>query len=112
MSYVTPDMKNLTVPQVVLILGLSLIIMSGVVVLAVTGKDVASIFGALATLGLAIAAALGVNIKQTLDQVKDISNGRLTEAIQASRDILEDNKALHNKIAELSLQIPNEDQKL
>lgn len=98
MSYAVPEMKQVTVQQVVLILGLAAIMMAGVIILALNGQDVGAIFGALATLGFAVATALGFNLKHTMDQVKDISNGRLTQ-------MLDENKALNERVATLAMMM-------
>lgn len=93
-----PEMKQVNVPQVVLILGMSLILMAGVVILAVNNKDVGAILGAVAAVGLGVAAAFGMTLNHKVDQVKEMTNGRMTE-------VMADNKALNEKVAALSMLI-------
>jgi hypothetical protein len=104
-SYVVPEMKQVTIPQVILVLGLALILMAGVVTMALAGLDVVAILTGLVSVALVVAAMFGVNLKNTVDQVKDISNGRLTEALDHSKTLAQDNKELHEKIASLSMLI-------
>jgi hypothetical protein len=98
-TYAAPEMKPVTTQQVVLILGMSAILMAGIVVMALSHIDVLAILGGVATISIAVMAALGLNLKHTVDQVKEISNGRLTA-------VLADNKELHEKVAALSLLTP------
>lgn len=96
-------MKTMTWPQVVLILGLSLMLMSSVTWLALAGKDVAAIYGAVGTVVLATATAFGVNIHNKLGEVREATNGRLTE-------VLEQNQSLQRQVTALALQVqPKED---
>ena len=104
MPYVEPVMKSLTWPQVVLILGLSLMLMTSVTWLALAGRDVAAIYGAVGTVVLAIAAAFGVNIHNKLGEVKDVANGRLTEALEQQR-------ILQRQVTAMALQVPTREDK-
>lgn len=105
-------MKQVTTAQVVLILGLATIVATTVVVLALSGLDPVVILTGITT---AAATMFGVagwakakqvdqtlsQVNQNVDQVKDLSNGRLTE-------VMEDNKRLHDQIAALSILVqPN-----
>ncbi len=91
-------MKQISWPQAILTLGLALILMAGVVVLALNDKDVGAILGAVAAVAVVVMSGLGFNLKHTLDQVKDISNGRMT-------DLLEDNKRLNERVTALAMNI-------
>jgi hypothetical protein len=95
-STLEPTVRQVTVPQVILILGLSAIMMTGVIILSLNGQDVAAVFGTLTTLGVLAAGALGVNVSKKLDQVKEISNGRLTE-------ILEKNQKLQDQVTAMAM---------
>lgn len=98
------EVKQVTIPQVVLVLGLTLILMTGIVTMALAGLDVVAILSGLVTMALVVATLFGINLKNSVDQVKDISNGRLTE-------MLDHNKELNEKIASLSMLIPPPDKK-
>lgn len=103
--YATPPMKNLTTQQVVLYLGLALIGMTGVVVLALAHQDVGAIFTSLAVVFGLIMGALGINLKHSMDQVKDISNGRLSEQI-AKNDTLNDKiAAMNDKLTAMAVLV-------
>lgn len=110
-SYVVPEMRQITIPQVILILGLAFILMTGIVIMALAGLDVVAILSGLVTVGLVVATLFGINLKHTVDQVKDISNGRLTEAHNDVRALAQDNKELHEKIASLSMLMAPPDNK-
>jgi hypothetical protein len=101
-SAVEPPMKQITMPQVILILGMAFIVMTGVVILAVFDKDVGSILQAITTMAVILLGAFGIHQNAKLDQVKDIANGRLTE-------VIEDNKRLNDRVAALALLVPPAD---
>lgn len=96
-------MKQVTTPQVILILGSAFIIMSAVVLLALFDKDVSAILQAVTTFAVVLLGGLGIHQSAKLDQVKDVANGRLTE-------IIEDNKRLNDKLTALALLVPNQQQ--
>lgn len=104
-------MRQITIPQVILILGLAFILMAGVVIMAVAGLDVVAILSGVVGVAMVVATLFGINLKQTVDQVKDISNGRLTEALDSARTLAQDNKELHEKIANLSMLMAPPDTK-
>lgn len=91
-------MKTLTWPQVAMILGLAALLLTSVTILALAGKDVAAIYGAVGAIVIAVAAAFGVNIHNTLGQVKEVANGRLTQALEQNQD-------LQNQVTALALRI-------
>jgi hypothetical protein len=101
---VAAEMKNVTPPQVVLILGLSVILATTVIWLAAIGLDVVGIMSGLAPVVLLMAGAFGwakVNdLKRDSTEIKQLSNGQLLE-------LREDNKQLHERIAQLSMLIPS-----
>lgn len=108
-SYVAGEMKNPTGAQVCLILGLAAILASSVLGLAALDKDVVTILTGIAAVAITIAGAFGWvkanqlsrslnQVTESVDQVKEISNGRLT-------DVMNDNKALHEKMTALALLV-------
>ncbi len=110
-----PEVKNPTGPQVCLILGLALILAGSVVGLAALGKDVITILTGVAAVAITVAGAFGwakanqlsrglTQVSDNIDQVRDISNGRLTE-------VLDDNKRLHEQITALAIRIQPPEQK-
>jgi hypothetical protein len=99
-SLVAAEVKNVTPPQVVLILGLSVILATTVIWLAAIGLDVVGIMSGLAPVLLLVAGAFGLakvnDLKRDSTEIKQLSNGRLDE-------LREDNKQLHERIARLSM---------
>lgn len=104
-----PEMKDVTPSQVVLFLGLALILATTVVVLALSGLDPAVILSGIATSVVTLGGAFAwktardvtsslKQVNQGVEQVKDLSNGRFTE-------VLDDNRALHQQVAALSLLV-------
>lgn len=104
------ELRSVTSAQVCLILGLSLIGAATVVGLAALGKDVVTILTGVGAITLAIAGAFGWTKAQQLtrgisqvntnvDHVKEISNGRLTEA-------LDEVKSLNVQLAQAMLRTP------
>jgi len=117
MSNAADEMKNPTGAQVCLILGLAVILAGSVVGLAAMDKDVVTILTGVAAVAITIAGAFGwakanqlsrsmTQVTESVDQVRELSNGRLT-------DVMNDNKALHEKLTSLAmlLQPPPPDQK-
>lgn len=109
MSSVASEMKQVSSQQVCLILGIALILAGSVVGLAAMDKDVGSILAAVAAVAITVAGAFGWakanqlsrdmgTVNQNMDHVKEVSNGRLTQ-------VLEENKALNEKITALALLI-------
>lgn len=74
-------MKNVTWPQVVLVLGMVLFLMTGGVILVILDKDLTIIMSITALLAVPILSALGVAVYQKVDQVKEVSNGALSQAL-------------------------------
>lgn len=91
-------MKNLNWQQIVLFLGITFMLLAAVVILALAGKDVATIFGAVGAVVIAVATAFGVNIHNQLGQVKELTNGRMT-------DVINQNKDLQNQVTALALRL-------
>lgn len=96
-------MKQVTPPQVCLILGLALILAASVVGLAAMNKDVGSIFAAVGAVLITVAGAFGyakaTQIQKDVSQVKELSNGRVT-------DLMDDNKKLHEQLTAMAILIP------
>jgi hypothetical protein len=109
MSSAVAELKAVTGPQVCLILGLALILAGSVVGLAALGKDVVTILTGVAAVAITVAGAFGWakanqlvrnfnEVSNSVDQVKELSNGRLTE-------VLDDNKKLHEQITALAMLV-------
>lgn len=107
MSASASEMRNPTGAQVCLILGICVILAGSVVSLAALNKDVGAIFAAVGAVIITVGAAFGWakasqlqkdlgQVHQSVDVVKDISNGRMTQ-------LLEDNKDLHEKLTALAM---------
>ena len=103
------EMRSLTTPQVVLILGMSTLVSTVIIWLAIIGKDPVDIFTGLAPILLGVAGAFGwakVNeLKRGVDEVKEQGNGRLTKLQDDNQALREDNKILHERVSALSLLI-------
>lgn len=74
------DMKQVSWPQVALVLGVIICLVTGVCVLAITDKDPAIILSLAGIIAVPVLGAFGVAVYQKLDQVKEITNGNLTRA--------------------------------
>ncbi len=94
-----PEVKTLSWSMIVLVLGITLLLLSAVVILALAGKDVATIFGAVGAVVIAVGTAFGWSIHQQLGQVKEVANGRMT-------DVINQNKELQNQVTTLALRLP------
>lgn len=79
-------MKQVTWAQVTLILGVCTLLLTAVVILAAWERDVSSILTAVALVFATVLSVVGVDAKNKidhkLDQVKDVANGRLTDALE------------------------------
>lgn len=98
MPYGEPQVKTLSWSMIVLILGIAFMLLAAVVILALAGKDVATIFGAVGAVIIAVGTAFGWSIHQQLGQVKEQANGRMT-------DILNQNKDLQAQVTALALRV-------
>jgi hypothetical protein len=110
------EMKNITPPQVCLILGLAIILAGSVVGLAALGKDVVTILTGVAAVAITVAGAFGwakanqlsrdlSQVNDNVDHVKELSNGRLTE-------VLDQNRKLQERVTQLAILVqPGEDKK-
>jgi hypothetical protein len=82
-----------------------LFMVTGTVILAITGHDVSAVKDLAVLIGLPVLGAMGVNAYQNLsgsmEQVKDTSNGRMTEMVNMVKD-------LHAQVTLLALQVPTE----
>ena len=72
---------SLTTQQVVLTLGLSLILATTIIILAVLKADIAAILGSVASVMVFVAGAFGLSkvnaLTKDVGEVKDLSNGRV-----------------------------------
>jgi hypothetical protein len=100
-------MKQVTKEQVILILGMMMILVTGVCLLAILDKDPTIILTITGLLAIPVLGALGVAVYQKLDQVKEVSNGNLTRAhdmldkhTQQTADALAANTAVLSKLVE------------
>lgn len=73
-------MKQVSWPQVALVLGVIICLVGGVCVLAVTDKDPAIILTLAGIIAVPVLGAFGVAVYQKLDQVREVTNGNLTRA--------------------------------
>lgn len=94
-----PPMKHFTWPQVALILGITCMVLTAVVILAALDKDVGAILGAVGIAMGVLFAALGINTANKVDQVKELTNGRISEILNMVKDLQDSNTAI-------ALQVP------
>lgn len=98
---------KVTWPQVTLILGITLIYFTAIVVLTKLDVDAQSVMTTCVVLLLGLLGALGFRnqseVTQKLDQVKDLSNGRI-------REVMEDNRRLQRRVEELAMRLPPDKQ--
>jgi protein-S-isoprenylcysteine O-methyltransferase Ste14 len=98
MPYQTPPKTSLTWPQAVVILGLAFMLLTAVTILALAGRDVTAILGAVGTVVVMVAGLFGLTIHNKLDRAENIANGRLTDA-------LEQNAKLQEQVRQLALMV-------
>lgn len=103
-------MRDITWRQIVLVLGLTGMLLFALLILTQEGKDAGSILGAFSVVLLAILAVFGNNASKNIDnkmeqvgskidEVKDLSNGRLTEALNTVNE-------LHAQVVQLAMRMP------
>lgn len=104
------DVKPVTGPQVCLILGLAAILAGSVVGLAAMNKDVGSIFTAVAavliTVGVSFGWAKANQLSRDVTHVKETTNGRMTEQIEANRELNKANEELNRQLQQAMLRLP------
>lgn len=96
------DLVNpkLSWPLVVLVLGLAAMLLGTVTFLSIKQQDVVSILASVGSLVVLIAGLFGYNnLTHKVEQVHDISNGRLTQ-------LMEENKNLQTKLQAMALAMP------
>jgi len=75
----------------------------GAVVLSALGKDLASFTNLVLLIGIPVLGAMGVGayqqISTSMDQVKEVNNGRMTDMLTMIKD-------LHAQVTSLALRIP------
>lgn len=109
MSASASEMRNPTAAQVCLILGICLIVATSAVSLAAMDKDVGAIFAAVGAVAVTVGAAFGWakasqlqkdlgQVHESVDVVKELSNGRVTQ-------LMDDNRALHEKLTALAMLV-------
>ena len=107
MAHAEQQMKNLSWPAVIMILGLALMLLTSVTILAIHGDNVTVIMGAVGTLVLAMAAAFGVDLRHQIGKVQDVANGRLTAAVEDAQAARKETKELQAQLTAMALQMPS-----
>lgn len=104
-----PELRDITWPQVVLALGVTSLFFGTVVALAFANKDVVTIVNSAVLLLVLILGTLGWRQQERteakVDQVREVSNGRLTAAMDLSKQKDEEIRNLHEQVAALSLKV-------
>lgn len=98
MPYQDPPKTSLTWQQAIVVLGLALMLMTSVTVLALNNKDVSAILSAVGGIILVVGGLFGFSLHNKVDRVETMANGRLTEQIEANRE-------LQNKVQALALLV-------
>lgn len=111
-----PAVRPTSWQQVTLILGLVFGLLGATTALAVIHADVAAILNAVLAVVVLVLTALGYDAKRSLEgkmdtvqggvqSVKEISNGRLTEALEMSKKLQDQINELQKQNTALALQI-------
>lgn len=98
MPYKEPPRTQITWPQAVVVLGLTAMLMTSVTILALHNKDVGAVLSAVGGILLVVAGLFGYSLHNKVDRVETMANGRLTEQIEANRE-------LQNKVQALALLV-------
>lgn len=103
------SVKQVSWPQVALILGLTTALVGGVTLLALNDKNVADVITVVVLVVVPVLGALGVQftqqVQQKLDKVQEMTNGRLSELLGDNRQLHEENKQLQAQVAALAMAI-------
>ena len=103
------EVKQVTWPQVILLLGLTTALVGGVTLLALNDKNVTDVLAVVVLVVLPILGGLGIqftnSVQSKLDKVQETANGRLTEVMDNNKQLHEENKRLQAQVAALAMQI-------
>jgi hypothetical protein len=95
--------KQVTWPQVILLLGLTTALVGGVTLLALNDKSVTDILTVVVLVVVPILGGLGIQftnaVSHKLDKVQETANGRLTEVMDDNKQLHEENKRLQAQVA-------------
>lgn len=94
MPYKDPPKAQLTWQQAIVVLGLALMLMTSVTLLALKGKDVSAVLSAVGGIILVVGGMFGFSLHNKVDRVETMTNGRLTEQIEANQKLQEQVRAL------------------
>lgn len=97
--------REVSWPQAFLLTALSTLLIAGIVILVLAGKDVGAMMAVAAAVIVPILGAFGISIHQGLQQVKDVANGRLTDLLEDNKNLHEDNKRLQAQVTALALSL-------
>lgn len=96
------QMRDLSWKSITLVLGLSTILLAAVLILTLNDKDVGNVLGVFSTVFLVVVSVFGVDRSNKLDskleQVKEMSNGNLSQ-------LRMDNRRLQEQVTALALQV-------
>lgn len=108
-------MKNVSWPQAVLALGTILLVLASAVILKGMGEDPSGVLNVVVLSLITLLGLLGwSNSSRTemkVDQVKELSNGRLDTMHAQNQALMEANQQLQDKITELALRMPPPEEK-
>lgn len=94
--------KQVTWPQVILLLGLTTTLVGGIVLLSLNNKSVTDILAVAALVVIPILGGLGLQfgtqIQHKLDKVQETANGRLTA-------VMEQNEKLQAQVTALAMAV-------
>jgi hypothetical protein len=94
MPYQEPPKAQITWQQATVVIALALMLMTSVTVLALNNKDVSAILSAVGGIILVVGGLFGFSLHNKVDRVETMTNGRLTEQIEANQKLQEQVRAL------------------
>jgi hypothetical protein len=94
MPYKDPPKAQITWPQATVIIALALMLMTSVTVLALNNKDVSAILSAVGGIILVVGGLFGFSLHNKVDRVETMTNGRLTEQIEANQKLQDQVRSL------------------
>jgi hypothetical protein len=94
--------QDLSWKSITFVLGLSSLLLSATLILTLNGKDVTAVVSVFSTVFLVVVSVFGVDrsnkLDSKLDQVREMSNGNLTQ-------LRLDNRRLQEQVTALALQV-------
>lgn len=94
MPYKDPAKPTITWPQATIVISLAFMLMTSVTILAWKGRDVGAVLSAVGGIILVVGGMFGFSLHNKVDRVETMTNGRLTEQIEANQKLQDRVQAL------------------